>query len=104
MIGHKGARPWTRYRSHKECESGDACLASRECALSAPDARVSAPEYRVVLVTSARTVRAGEARQSARKVRVGARGASASERAEPAGGSSPSSWSASRGAERSGLA
>ena len=52
-------------------------------------------------VTSARSVRAGEARQSAQKVRVGARGASASERAEPAGGSGLSSWSASRGAEPS---
>ena len=95
----KGAQPGTRYRSHKERESGDACLASRECALSAPDARVWAPEERVVRVASARSVRAGQARRSAPSVRVGARGESASERAVPAGESGLSSRSASRGAE-----
>ena len=65
----------------QECESGNAGLASRECALSAPDARVSTPEERVVRVASARSVHAGSARRCARRKRVEARGVCASVRA-----------------------
>ena len=79
-------------------------VSRRVSALSAPDARVCAPEERVVRVASARSVRA-EPRVGARGVCASVRaGLRAPERAEPAGGSGLSSWSASRGAEPSGPA